>query len=197
MLNTSPEDRRNRPTCSTPVRGTTPRGLSVHTPPGAQGIAVNLRPGGRRPPAGFRRGTGMVEVAVGPAAGQKPPGHWSGILRYPCSTAHFYTRTDIVAVPVDDLSPNRVALVWVAERQNPLLREFAEASASLAPLGRIGNKSVLQCAVPELVDRPDRAKQMTMPRIVEEAHQPQRQAELCPQVDHRDQRPRGCRHDQP
>ena len=48
-----------------------------------------------------------------------------GIVVLPRSTAQFYIRPDLVAVPVTDISENRVVLAWLSERSEPLLAEFA------------------------------------------------------------------------
>jgi DNA-binding transcriptional LysR family regulator len=53
----------------------------------------------------------------------------AGISVLPRSTAGFYTRPDVVALPVTDLGPNQVALAWVATRRSPLVRDFADAAA--------------------------------------------------------------------
>ncbi|MEV7599445.1 LysR substrate-binding domain-containing protein [Kitasatospora sp. NPDC089797] len=48
-----------------------------------------------------------------------------GTVVLPLSVAAFYIRADVVHVPVADLAPNRVGLVWAAGRSAPLLAEFA------------------------------------------------------------------------
>ncbi|MGW5472771.1 LysR family transcriptional regulator [Streptomyces chartreusis] len=53
----------------------------------------------------------------------------AGICVLPLSTANFYTRPDVIPLPVDDLGPNEVALAWVAARRSPLIRDFAETAA--------------------------------------------------------------------
>ncbi|WP_330352168.1 LysR family transcriptional regulator [Streptomyces chartreusis] len=53
----------------------------------------------------------------------------AGVCVLPLSTANFYTRPDVIPLPVDDLGPNEVALAWVAARRSPLIRDFAEAAA--------------------------------------------------------------------
>jgi DNA-binding transcriptional LysR family regulator len=45
-----------------------------------------------------------------------------GVVVLPMSTALFYTRPDVVYRPVDDLSPNQVALAYEARRESPELR---------------------------------------------------------------------------
>lgn len=56
-----------------------------------------------------------------------------GISVIPLSTATFYTRPDVVGVPVEDIGPNRVCLAWLASRRSPLIDAFADAAASIAP----------------------------------------------------------------
>ncbi|GHE58683.1 LysR family transcriptional regulator [Streptomyces spiralis] len=58
----------------------------------------------------------------------------AGICVIPLSTAGFYTRPDVIALPVEGIGPNKVALAWVASRRSPLVRDFAEAAAQT--LGR-------------------------------------------------------------
>ncbi|MEW2511278.1 LysR substrate-binding domain-containing protein [Streptomyces sp. NPDC046870] len=58
----------------------------------------------------------------------------AGICVLPLSTAGFYTRPDVIALPVEDIGPNEVALAWVASRRSPLVHDFAEAAAQT--LGR-------------------------------------------------------------
>ncbi|WP_330342165.1 LysR family transcriptional regulator [Streptomyces sp. NBC_00557] len=58
----------------------------------------------------------------------------AGICVLPLSTATFYTRPDVVPLPVEGLGPNEVALAWVATRRSSLIRDFAEAAAET--LGR-------------------------------------------------------------
>lgn len=53
----------------------------------------------------------------------------AGICVLPLSTAGFYTRPDVVPVPVDDIGPNEVALAWVISRRSPLIRDFTQAAA--------------------------------------------------------------------
>ncbi|MBG7697856.1 LysR family transcriptional regulator [Streptomyces sp. MC1] len=52
----------------------------------------------------------------------------AGICVLPLSTANFYTRPDVVPLPVEDIGPNEVALAWVASRRSPLVHDFAEAA---------------------------------------------------------------------
>ncbi|MET8770412.1 LysR substrate-binding domain-containing protein [Streptomyces sp. NPDC004658] len=55
----------------------------------------------------------------------------AGIAVIPLSTANFYTRPDVVPLPVEDIGPNEVALAWVASRRSPILHDFAEAAETL------------------------------------------------------------------
>ncbi|GHJ34564.1 LysR family transcriptional regulator [Streptomyces sp. TS71-3] len=57
----------------------------------------------------------------------------AGICVLPLSTAAFYTRRDVVAVPVDGLGPGQVCLAWTATRRSPLIRDFADLADSLVP----------------------------------------------------------------
>jgi DNA-binding transcriptional LysR family regulator len=52
-----------------------------------------------------------------------------GISIIPLSVATFYQRSDVVAVPVDDLALNAVCLAWVSSRRSHLIHDFA----ALAP----------------------------------------------------------------
>jgi DNA-binding transcriptional LysR family regulator len=87
-------------------------------------VALELR-SGRRPdvPAIHQVEEKLELVASG-----------AGICVLPLSTATFYTRPDVVPLPVDDLGPGEVALAWAASRRSPLVHDFAEAAA--ATLGR-------------------------------------------------------------
>ncbi|WP_433446688.1 LysR family transcriptional regulator [Streptomyces sp. CA-142005] len=58
----------------------------------------------------------------------------AGICVLPLSTANFYTRPDVIPLPVEDFGPNEVALAWVASRRSPLIHDFAEAAVET--LGR-------------------------------------------------------------
>jgi DNA-binding transcriptional LysR family regulator len=57
----------------------------------------------------------------------------AGISVIPLSTASFYTRPDVVVVPVEDIGPNRVCLAWPATRSSALIHDFADAAEALAP----------------------------------------------------------------
>ncbi|MGA5820669.1 LysR family transcriptional regulator [Kitasatospora sp. NPDC094028] len=52
-----------------------------------------------------------------------------GMVVLPWSMAAFYTRSDVVHVPVSDVAPHRVCLAWAAGRTSPLLVEFVELAA--------------------------------------------------------------------
>jgi DNA-binding transcriptional LysR family regulator len=49
-----------------------------------------------------------------------------GVAVLPLSTATFYSRDDLVHVPIEDIAPNEVALAWAAHRDTPLIAEFIE-----------------------------------------------------------------------
>ncbi|HEX5400871.1 MAG TPA: LysR substrate-binding domain-containing protein [Pseudonocardiaceae bacterium] len=55
-----------------------------------------------------------------------------GIAVFPLSTANFYTRKDIVVVPVTDVAPSQVCLAWDSTRRSPLIAEFAGLAEQLA-----------------------------------------------------------------
>ncbi|MEV4049909.1 LysR substrate-binding domain-containing protein [Amycolatopsis sp. NPDC049688] len=57
----------------------------------------------------------------------------AGISVLPLSTAAFYTRPDVIGIPVEDIGPNRVALAWLEARRSPLIEAFAAAAAGLGP----------------------------------------------------------------
>lgn len=61
----------------------------------------------------------------------------AGISVLPLSTASFYTRPDVVAVPVGDIGPNRVCLAWMAGRRSVLIRDFAEAVGQAHEAGQV------------------------------------------------------------
>ncbi|SDY05520.1 DNA-binding transcriptional regulator, LysR family [Amycolatopsis xylanica] len=56
-----------------------------------------------------------------------------GIVIFPLSTATFYTRPDVVHVPVSDLAPTQVCLAWDNARRSPLIAEFAAIAGSATP----------------------------------------------------------------
>jgi DNA-binding transcriptional LysR family regulator len=49
-----------------------------------------------------------------------------GIVVLPKSTTTFYRRSDVVCIPIDDISPNQVCLAWEAARRSRLIYEFAD-----------------------------------------------------------------------
>jgi DNA-binding transcriptional LysR family regulator len=57
----------------------------------------------------------------------------AGISILPLSTATFYTRQDVIGIPVEDIGPNQVCLAWLATRRSPLIDAFVDAAASLVP----------------------------------------------------------------
>ncbi|MDQ7809156.1 LysR substrate-binding domain-containing protein [Amycolatopsis sp. A133] len=57
----------------------------------------------------------------------------AGISVIPLSTATFYTRPDVLGIPVEDIGPNHVCLAWLATRRSPLIDAFHDAAASLVP----------------------------------------------------------------
>ena len=84
-------------------------------------IAVELRSGERRPVPQIHSVEEKLELVAG---GQ-------GIAVIPQSTANFYTRPDVEAIPIEDLGPNHVAAAWPTGRTTPLIREFVEAATTL------------------------------------------------------------------
>ncbi|WP_329256153.1 LysR substrate-binding domain-containing protein [Streptomyces sp. NBC_01478] len=86
-------------------------------------IAVELRTGERRPAPAIHSVEEKLELVAG---GQ-------GIAVIPASTANFYTRPDIRAIPVEDLGPNHVAVAWPSGRAVGLVREFVDAAIALLP----------------------------------------------------------------
>jgi DNA-binding transcriptional LysR family regulator len=49
-----------------------------------------------------------------------------GIVILPLSTTTFYRRSDVVCIPIDDISPNQVSLAWEAARRSRLIYEFVD-----------------------------------------------------------------------
>ncbi|MEU8638896.1 LysR substrate-binding domain-containing protein [Amycolatopsis sp. NPDC048633] len=84
-------------------------------------VAVELRDG----TAPRRRGFRSVEEKLEHVAAGR------GIAVIPRSTSEYYTRPDVVHVPVEDLPPNEVCLAWVAARRSPLISSFAEILRSV------------------------------------------------------------------
>jgi DNA-binding transcriptional LysR family regulator len=58
----------------------------------------------------------------------------NGFAIIPRSTALFYRRPDVAALPVDDISDNQVCLAWDSVRRSGLIREFAELAQRHAQL---------------------------------------------------------------
>jgi DNA-binding transcriptional LysR family regulator len=86
-------------------------------------IAVELRTTRRRPVPEIHTVEEKLECV---AEGQ-------GIAVIPESTAHFYTRPGVEAIPVEDLGPNHVAAAWPSGRTTGLIREFVEAATAVLP----------------------------------------------------------------
>ncbi|MFF5306645.1 LysR family transcriptional regulator [Streptomyces sp. NPDC013161] len=86
-------------------------------------IAVELRTGERRPVPAIHSVEEKLELVAG---GQ-------GIAVIPASTANFYTRPDVEAIPVEDLGPNHVAAAWPTGRATGLVGEFVDAATTLLP----------------------------------------------------------------
>lgn len=57
----------------------------------------------------------------------------AGFCVLPLSTAAFYTRPDVVAIPLEGVGPNEVALAWTATRRSALIRAFAQVAAQTLP----------------------------------------------------------------
>jgi DNA-binding transcriptional LysR family regulator len=53
-----------------------------------------------------------------------------GVVILPLSTAVFYTRPDVVHVPVVDIPFNQVCLAWDSSRRSPLVHEFASLAVN-------------------------------------------------------------------
>jgi DNA-binding transcriptional LysR family regulator len=86
-------------------------------------IATELRTGRRRSEPSFHAVEEKLEHV---AAGR-------GIAVLPLSIASFYRRPDIAHLPIDDIAPNQVCLVWDNTRRSRLIQEFvslAEEHAS-------------------------------------------------------------------
>ncbi|MER7642581.1 LysR substrate-binding domain-containing protein [Streptomyces sp. NPDC126522] len=88
-------------------------------------IAAELRTGERRPVPTIHSVEEKLELVAG---GQ-------GIAVIPASTANFYTRPDVEAIPVEDLGPNHVAVAWPTGRTTGLVEEFVDAATALLPEG--------------------------------------------------------------
>jgi DNA-binding transcriptional LysR family regulator len=84
-------------------------------------IAVELRNGRPgRVPAFHSVEEKLEHVAAG-----------NGISVLPLSTSNFYTRPDVVRVPIEDIGPNQVCLAWSAARRSRTIGDFAEIATSL------------------------------------------------------------------
>jgi DNA-binding transcriptional LysR family regulator len=55
----------------------------------------------------------------------------AGVCVIPLSTARFYTRPDVIPVPINDIGPNQVCLAWMATRRSPLIRDFVAVAADV------------------------------------------------------------------
>ncbi|MCG7606442.1 LysR family transcriptional regulator [Mycolicibacterium sp. (ex Dasyatis americana)] len=51
-----------------------------------------------------------------------------GFVILPRSTTAYYRRPDVKAVPIEDVGPSRVTLIWKADTDNPLRDEFVAAA---------------------------------------------------------------------
>jgi DNA-binding transcriptional LysR family regulator len=84
-------------------------------------IAVELRNGRPgRVPAFHSVEEKLEHVAAG-----------NGISVLPLSTSNFYTRPDVVRVPIEDIGPNKVCLAWSAARRSRTIVDFAEIATGL------------------------------------------------------------------
>ncbi|MFI6996653.1 LysR family transcriptional regulator [Nocardia sp. NPDC050175] len=86
-------------------------------------IATELRSGDHQPVRPIHSVEEKLELVAGGA----------GIAVIPASTARFYTRTGVAAIPIEDIGPNQVALAWSSGRCTALVQEFAETAAELLP----------------------------------------------------------------
>ncbi|MFE9061124.1 LysR family transcriptional regulator [Streptomyces violaceusniger] len=59
----------------------------------------------------------------------------AGICVIPLSTANFYTRHDVVILPVEGIGAGHVCLAWSAARSSPLITDFAALADLLTPPG--------------------------------------------------------------
>ncbi|MGI5130159.1 LysR family transcriptional regulator [Pseudonocardia sp. CA-107938] len=84
-------------------------------------VATELCTGRARPVPAF---TSVEEKLEHVAAG-------AGIIVIPRSATAYYTRPDIVAVPVPELDPHQVCLAWPRGRHDALLAEFVDLAARL------------------------------------------------------------------
>jgi DNA-binding transcriptional LysR family regulator len=86
--------------------------------------AVNPRPDGSSPVWGPKNDN-VEEMLEQVAEG-------SAICFAPSSMARYYARPDLAWVPLTDVEPLRVALAWPADRDGPLVRQFAGVVRELA-----------------------------------------------------------------
>jgi DNA-binding transcriptional LysR family regulator len=84
-------------------------------------IALELRAGTPKPVPVMRSVEEKMEHV---AAGRE-------ISVVPLSVATFYQRADVVAVPVNDLALNKVALAWTAARRSRLTYDFAHLATTV------------------------------------------------------------------
>ena len=96
-------------------------------------VSTELRTGAREPEPFVRTVEEKLEHV---AAGR-------GVVVLPLSTATFYTRPDVVAVPVRDLGPNHVCLAWDAARRSQLVQEFVAIAEEQAATTQSGPPTVL------------------------------------------------------
>jgi DNA-binding transcriptional LysR family regulator len=84
-------------------------------------VAVELREGtSGRLPVFHSVEEKLEHVAIG-----------NGISVLPLTTATFYSRPDVVAVPIEDIGPNHVCLAWSAARRSRSIHAFAEVATKL------------------------------------------------------------------
>lgn len=85
-------------------------------------VATEMRIGRREVPVFHSVEEKLEHVAAG-----------RGIIVLPLSVMTFYTRPDITYLTVPDIAPNQVSLAWAAARHSPLIEEFTDLAADLAP----------------------------------------------------------------
>lgn len=114
---------RGRSASACPGTCTAPRGgLPSDAVPEWRDIALELRDGTAEPLLVIHSVEEKLEhVAAG-----------TGISIIPISTASFYTRPDVVHIPVEDIAPNWVCLAWIASRRSRTIYDFAEIATTLA-----------------------------------------------------------------
>jgi DNA-binding transcriptional LysR family regulator len=91
------------------------------TVPEWRDVATELRSGRARPVPAF---TSVEEKLEHVAAGD-------GITVIPRSAGAYYTRPDVVVVPVPELGPHHVCLAWPRRRPDGLVAEFVELAVRL------------------------------------------------------------------